>query len=104
MGDFTTSRFSNAGFPQLNTGGATAAAAKPTKAKTARTTKDQASLCQSLHVGILVNVIFLIYFHLSFVNQEVVQRLFQETKPKDEFTQWCENSLKGLQTNIDGKC
>lgn len=33
--------------------------------------------------------------------QEAVQRLFQENKPRDEFTQWCENSLKGLQSNID---
>ena len=35
--------------------------------------------------------------------QEAIQRLFEETKPKDEFTQWCENFLKGLQANIDGE-
>lgn len=36
--------------------------------------------------------------------QESVQRLFQQAvKPKDEFTQWCENALRGMQSSVDGK-
>jgi len=34
-------------------------------------------------------------------DEEVVQRLFESMKPKDEFTKWCETALKGMQTSVD---
>lgn len=41
------------------------------------------------------------FFLLVF--QEAVQRLFRTVTPEDEFTQWCENVLKGMATSVDGQ-
>ena len=36
--------------------------------------------------------------------QEKVQKLFEACmKPKDEFTQWCENTLRGMHSSVDSK-
>jgi PERQ amino acid-rich with GYF domain-containing protein len=33
--------------------------------------------------------------------EAVVQKLFEATKAKDEFTKWCESVLQGLETSVD---
>lgn len=36
-------------------------------------------------------------------DEETVQRLFNSMKPKDEFTQWCADSLRGLPSEVDSQ-